>query len=102
MDYPAHVRTYNRFINFLQSMIAHLAFLVMALYFFIIAHNPVVGTILLVIAVLVLLYGLFRNPAINRDFNQALDTEPVLSPGLSRACASSRITSSSKVWSKRW
>lgn len=74
MDYPAHVRTYNRFINLLQTMIAHLVFLVMALYFYVIGHNPVVGTILLVIAVLVLLFGLFRNPAINRDFNQALDT----------------------------
>lgn len=74
MDYPAHVRTYNRFINLLQSVIGHFVFLIPALYFFIIGHNVVAGTVLLVISVLVLLYGLFRNPAINRDFNQALDS----------------------------
>ncbi len=74
MDYPAHIRTYNRFLNLMKSVIAHFVFLLPALYFFIVGHNPVAGAVLAIIAVVVLLYGLFRNPAINRDFNAALDT----------------------------
>lgn len=72
MDYPAHVRTYNRFLNLVKWFIIHLAALVLALYFLIIAGQPVAGTILLLTAIGLLAYGLFRNPDVRHDVEDAV------------------------------
>lgn len=49
MDYAQHNGTYSSFISLLKASIAALAFLVLALYCFIVAGQPWLGLVLLII-----------------------------------------------------
>lgn len=70
IDYVAHVRTFNRFVNLVKWFCVHMFFVLASLYFLIIAHQPIFGTVLLVVAVLLLVYGITRNPNVNRDMDE--------------------------------
>jgi hypothetical protein len=72
MDYPSHVRTYNRFLNAVKWFAIHIAFLAAALYFFIIAGNSIAGAVFLIIAVGLLIFGLGRNPGVRQDAGEVL------------------------------
>jgi hypothetical protein len=77
MDYASHIGTYNRFLNLLKWFIVHMFFLAPALYFMIVAGNSIAGSILLLLAVVVLVYGLMRNPNVREDIDQAMSVPPV-------------------------
>lgn len=49
MDYAQHEATYNGFVEFVKWSIVALIFVVLALYAFIEAHQPIIGTLLLLI-----------------------------------------------------
>lgn len=49
MDYAQHEATWNGFITLTQWVIVALAFIVVALYCFIEANQPVLGTLLLLV-----------------------------------------------------
>lgn len=76
MDYEAHNRTYNRFLNLVKWFIIHMLFLVVALYFFIIAGNSMAGLVLLLIAIGVLIYGLLHNPKVRYDAERIVERQP--------------------------
>ncbi len=71
MDFPAHVKTYNQFMNLTKWFCIHMCALVPALYFFIIAGNATLGTVLLLLAIGLLIFGLFRNPKVRQDVAEA-------------------------------
>ena len=56
MDYEQHEATYFGFIAFVKWSIVAMVFVVLALYAFIEAHQPIIGTLLL-IAIPVLILG---------------------------------------------
>lgn len=72
MDYPAHVATYNRFLNMVKWFMIHMCFLIPALYFFIIQGSAGVGFTLLAIGIAVLIWGLLHNPKVDRDVDVAM------------------------------
>jgi len=49
MDYAQHEGTYRGFISFVKWGIVSSALIVLALYAFIQAHNPIIGTLLLLL-----------------------------------------------------
>ena len=77
MDYESHVQTYNRFVHLVKWFMIHMAFVVVALYFFIIEHNGIAGAVVLLAGIAVLLFGLFRNPNVRRDVKGTLAGGPV-------------------------
>jgi hypothetical protein len=58
MDYPAHIRTWNRFVHLGKWVIVHMIFIGISLYFFLVASQHLVGIVFLAIAVFVLGYGI--------------------------------------------
>ena len=80
MDYPAHVETYNRFLNLVKWFIYHMCLLVPALYFLIIGGNMLLGTILVVLAIALLIFGLMRNPHIRDDVTDPDGPAPTRNP----------------------
>jgi hypothetical protein len=76
MDYASHVRQFHRFIHLVKWFVVHMAFLLAALYFFLIGGQPIIGTVLLAIAVGALGYGILSTPQIARDFGRALEDKP--------------------------
>lgn len=66
MDYAQHEGTYAGFLVFLKWTIVSLAFVVLSLYAFIQAHNPIIGIVLLILSVVVPVAGVIltgRRPA---------------------------------------
>jgi hypothetical protein len=57
MDYPAHIRTWNRFLHLLKWAVAHLICVGIALYFFLVASLHLMGIVMLAVAVAVIVYG---------------------------------------------
>ena len=53
MDYPQHDSTYRGFLTLVRLVIVNMAFIMLALYAFIEAHNAVLGVVLLILAVIV-------------------------------------------------
>jgi hypothetical protein len=51
-------------------------FLLAALYFFLIGGQPIIGAVLLAIAVGALGYGILSTPQIARDIGRALENKP--------------------------
>ncbi|MDB5538324.1 MAG: hypothetical protein JWQ89_51 [Devosia sp.] len=49
MDYAQHEATYNGFVNFVKWAIVALVLVVLSLYAFIEAHQPIIGTLLLLV-----------------------------------------------------
>lgn len=56
MDYAQHEATYTGFINFVKWSVVAMVFIVLALYAFIEAHQPIIGAVLL-LAIPVLIAG---------------------------------------------
>lgn len=56
MDYPQHEATYAGFITFVKWSIVAMSFVMLSLYAFIEAHQPIIGALLLV-AIPVLIIG---------------------------------------------
>ncbi|QYO76087.1 aa3-type cytochrome c oxidase subunit IV [Devosia salina] len=71
MDYPAHVRTYNGFMNLLKWFVIHIAILLAGLYFVVLAGDPYAGGVLILAAIGALVYGLLNNPGIRQDARAA-------------------------------
>jgi hypothetical protein len=59
MDYAQHTATYAGFMAFIKWSIVSLAFIVLALYAFIEAHSPIIGTLLVILSVVVPAFGAF-------------------------------------------
>lgn len=57
MDYPQHEATYELFLGMVKWGIVSMAFLVLALYAFIEAGQPIIGFVLLVLMVVVPVAG---------------------------------------------
>lgn len=74
-DYPAHVHTYNRFLNLVKWFAIHLLLLTVGLYFLVMAANPVAGSMFILIAVAALVYGIVRNPNARQDVTSAVTEE---------------------------
>jgi hypothetical protein len=49
MDYPQHEATWSGFVKFIKWGIAALAITTVSLYFYIVAGNPALGTVLLLL-----------------------------------------------------
>jgi hypothetical protein len=62
MDYPAHEKTYAGFMHMSRWFIGHITLVVLALYCFIIAGNPLLGVVLLLAAFVVLGAGIATTP----------------------------------------
>jgi hypothetical protein len=73
MDYASHERTYRRFMHLLKWFVIHLALLLPALYFFIIAGQGVVGTLFLGLALAALGYGVISVPEAAKDLKQTFN-----------------------------
>ncbi len=56
MDYAMHESTYRGFIAFVKWSVISSALIVVSLYAFIEAHNPIIGTLLL-LAIPVVIFG---------------------------------------------
>lgn len=76
MDYASHERTFRRFLHLLKWFVVHLALLIPALYFFIIAGQGVVGTVFLILAVVALGYGVISVPEAARDLGETVKAGP--------------------------
>jgi hypothetical protein len=76
MDYASHLRQFHRFVHLLKWFVIHLAFLLAALYFFLIGGQPIIGAVSLAIAVGMLGYGILSTPQIARDIGRALENQP--------------------------
>lgn len=76
VDFPSHVRTYNRFVHTLGWFAFHVLIILAALYFFAIANNPALGITLIVVALAVLGIGLSRRSPIQRDLAAGLRSGP--------------------------
>jgi len=76
MDYASHVRQFNRFLHLLKWFVVHVALMLPALYFYIIGHQPVTGTIFLALGVAALGYGIISTSAIRHDVQAAIDHQP--------------------------
>jgi len=72
MDYPSHIKTYNRFLRLVKWFCIHMVFLMVALYCYIIAGQPILGSAWLLIGIALLLFGLTRNPNVRRDFEASV------------------------------
>ena len=57
MDYPQHEATYQLFLGMVKWGIVSMAFVVLALYAFIEAGQPIIGFVLLVLMVVVPIAG---------------------------------------------
>jgi hypothetical protein len=76
MDYSSHQRQFYRFVHLMKWFVIHMAFLLPALYFYLIGGEPVVGTVFLALAVGALGYGILSTPSIARDLGRALEHRP--------------------------
>jgi uncharacterized protein (DUF58 family) len=76
MDYPAHIQTYNGFMNLLKWFTIHMVLLLVGLYFMIIANNAWTGAFFIVVAIVALVYGLMRNPNMRQDVESAATGGP--------------------------
>jgi hypothetical protein len=76
MDYPSHQRQYRRFMHLVTWFAIHMALLLPALYFFIIAAQPLVGAILLALGIGALIYGILSIPQVTRDLAVAFEGKP--------------------------
>ena len=71
-----HRATYERFLHLVKWFVIHMAVLLPALYFFIVAGQPAVGATLVALAVGLLAYGIITTRAITRDLGAAFSDEP--------------------------
>lgn len=62
MDFEHHVNTYNRFLHLTKWFVIHLAILIIALYFLVIAADGVGGALFLMLAIGALVYGVLSLP----------------------------------------
>ena len=76
MDYPAHVRTYNRFVSTLKWFIIHMVPLTTALYFAIIEGNALVAVFFILVSVALLIVGVMRRRPIREDVEHAMHQPP--------------------------
>ena len=76
MDYRMHRGTYERFLHLVKWFVIHMAVLLPALYFFIVAGQPLVGTALLTLAIALLIYGIVTIRAVAHDIGAAFTDEP--------------------------
>lgn len=70
-DFDAHVRTYNGFLNLAKWFCIHMAILLVGLYFIIIAGDPYVGGVFVLLAIGALGYGMMSNPKVRQDVEAA-------------------------------
>ena len=89
MDFQAHVRTFNAVLSVAKWFLLHVAIILVSLYFFVIANQPLVGTLGIVSAIVLLIYGGLRRPSVRADLMKARSAGPSArhhrdpSPGLS-------------------
>lgn len=76
MDFPAHVRTFNSVLAAAKWFIIHLFIILIALYFFAIASQPVVGTFLILCSVALLIYGMLHRPSVRADIVKGVQAGP--------------------------
>jgi hypothetical protein len=58
MDYPAHIRTWNRFVHLLKWVVVHFICIGISLYFFLVASAHLMGVVMLAVAVAAIGYGI--------------------------------------------
>jgi hypothetical protein len=73
MDYPAHIRTWNRFLHLSKWFVAHLVCVAIALYFFLVASIHLMGVVMLFVAACVLVYGVITTARIGPEPQGDLD-----------------------------
>jgi hypothetical protein len=76
MDFQAHIRTFNAVVGAAKWFIGHVFILLIALYFFAIANQPVIGTFGIVCSIALLIFGLLRRPSIRADISKAAGVTP--------------------------
>jgi hypothetical protein len=76
MDFEAHVRTFNAVLSAAKWFVIHVFILLVALYFFAIANQPVVGTVGILLSIALLVFGLLRRPSIRADVMKAAGAGP--------------------------
>jgi hypothetical protein len=76
MDFQAHVRTFNAVLSAAKWFIIHIFILLVALYFFAIGNQPVIGIFLILCSIGLLIFGLLRRPSVRADVMKAMDAAP--------------------------
>jgi len=76
MDFEAHIRTFNAVLSVAKWFVFHVAIILVSLYFFVIANQPIVGTIGIAFAILLLIYGGSHRPSVRADVTKALGDGP--------------------------
>lgn len=76
MDYAAHERMFNAFISVGKWFVVHLAILLVALYFAVIAAQPGIALFLLLCSVALLVYGVLHRPSVRADVAKGLSAAP--------------------------
>jgi len=66
-DYAYHVRTFNRFLSTARYFAIHVGILLVALYFFAIGNQPVLGAILILCSIGLLGFGFLKQAPTRLD-----------------------------------
>lgn len=81
MDYASHVRTFNAVMAAAKWMAIHLAILLVALYFFAIGNQPVLGVLLILISIGLLVGGMLNRSSVRSDLAKGLAAHPAARHG---------------------
>ena len=74
MDYASHERQYRRFLHLLKWFVVHVALLLGAVYSYLVASQPVAGTLFLVLGLAALGYGIVTTSGIRQDIEAAVES----------------------------
>jgi hypothetical protein len=74
MDYASHKRQFERFLHLLKWAVIHVLLILPMLYFYLVGHQPVLGTVFLLLGLGALGYGIVTTGSIGRDIEAAFDS----------------------------
>ena len=63
-DYRDYARTYYSFLHLIRWTLGHLAILIVSIYCFAIADQPLLGTAVLALALVIAVWGIATTPAV--------------------------------------
>jgi hypothetical protein len=76
MDFASHERQFLRFVHLIKWFVIHALLILPALFFMLVGAQPVIGVVLLALALGALGYGILSTPQIARDVGRALEHAP--------------------------
>jgi hypothetical protein len=74
MDYRSHRRQFERYLHLLKWFVIHMLLILPMLYFFLVGHQLVTGTMFLILALAALAYGVVSMGSIARDVEAGFES----------------------------